>query len=81
MAAAGAIGKAPVSGRAEANVAPATARAIGCTGWEATIAAVGICVAAPRFRKFWIEVVLLLMLLMLVTLDTVDTLVMLTLRT
>ena len=72
IAAVGVIGENPANGRAEASNAPGTACAIGRTGRDATIAAAGICVAAPRLRKFWIETLLLV---------TFDTLVMLTLRT
>lgn len=75
VAAVGAMDESPVSGRAEAKVTPGTACAIGRTGCDATMAAAGICVAAARLRKFWIDVVLLL-----VTLVTFDTLAMLTFR-
>ena len=73
VAAVGATGGWPISGRAAASTGAGTDCAICCTGLDATIAAAGTCVAAALLRKVWIDVVLLIVVI-LVTLETFVTL-------
>jgi hypothetical protein len=54
-------------GRAAANCWAVTGRATACTGRDAIIAAAGTDVAAPRFMKLLVVILLLVMLVIFVT--------------